>query len=557
MNSPCDGDAAREDSVERIKQKIRTKQPFNPVLEGWKSYAQTDEDGIIRHCLKKISAKSELSNTFLEIGCGNGKENNTHQLLLDGCRGIWVDGSEDNIQSIASELGGSIFENLLIINKYVREGDELLAVRAKNYLCTTSLDFLSIDIDGNDELIASPFITSLNPKLVCVEYNAKFRPPTKIRIRSNPNHRWTGDDYYGSSLQSWCDYFSDKNYKLICCNFSGVNAFFARQDLLDCFDEIYPSCELYMPPRYWAALGEAGHRSSLKWLNQILNDKQFADFSRPIDLIETSTGPFYAFRNDFLGDELRKNGHYHEKSVRHICEFLKLNYNFTAKTLINVGANIGLYSIYGLKADLFENCICIEPQKENFKLLEKNLVINNVRGNALTLQCAASDRAGSAQIEICASNCGDHRIRSHSLDPKIKQVDQEATRDLEIISTITLDSLIENPETSLTPADCLAWIDTQGHEGHILLGAKKLIRKNSCRFIVIEYWPYGLLRSGLDKARFLELIKNFDCIYEFTDSEGDFYLKKANLQGLADYFDASIDATAPGIHPHKNLLLIA
>ena len=40
----------------------------------------------------------------------------------------------------------------------------------------------------------------------------------------------------------------------------------------------------------------------------------------------------------------------------------------------------------------------------------------------------------------------------------------------------------------------LAWIDTQGHEGHVLSGASRLIQANVP--IVIEFWPYGLKRSG-------------------------------------------------------------
>ncbi len=40
----------------------------------------------------------------------------------------------------------------------------------------------------------------------------------------------------------------------------------------------------------------------------------------------------------------------------------------------------------------------------------------------------------------------------------------------------------------------LCWIDTQGHEGHVLAGARALCASRSP--IVIEFWPFGLQQSG-------------------------------------------------------------
>ena len=58
----------------------RRQQPENPVIHGWASYAQFDEDGIVRHCLETISSVSPLSKTAVEVGCGDGRENCTRKL---------------------------------------------------------------------------------------------------------------------------------------------------------------------------------------------------------------------------------------------------------------------------------------------------------------------------------------------------------------------------------------------------------------------------------------------------------------------------------------------
>ena len=97
-----------------LKAEVGQNNPDNPMIQGWKSFSQCDEDGIIRECLKRIRVDTELSGTFIEIGCGDGLENNTHQLLIDGFIGAWCDADPNNIERIANACGGLISGNLLV-----------------------------------------------------------------------------------------------------------------------------------------------------------------------------------------------------------------------------------------------------------------------------------------------------------------------------------------------------------------------------------------------------------------------------------------------------------
>jgi hypothetical protein len=64
-----------------------------------------------------------------------------------------------------------------------------------------------------------------------------------------------------------------------------------------------------------------------------------------------------------------------------------------------------------------------------------------------------------------------------------------------------LDSLADTGEIDLHDID-LVWMDAQGHEGHILDGAKRIVDLGIP--IVTEYWPYGLRRVGaLDRLHAL------------------------------------------------------
>lgn len=255
--------------IRLLKASIAAIMPGNPVLAGFGAYSQCDEDGIIQECLSRVSRHSDLEKTFVEIGCGNGLENNTRLLLMSGYRGVWVDGNSNNIFQMCSAIGKERDHRLLpSISMVSANNAEQIAQEAKSFLNIDSVDFLSLDIDGNDYYVMPSFINILNPKIVCVEYNAKFPPPIRLTIKYDDDHAWGGDDYFGSTLQLWNDYFASAGYTLVCCNLSGVNAFFIRNDLMIEF-ATYDIGILFQPARYWLVNGDKGHPSSFKWLTQL------------------------------------------------------------------------------------------------------------------------------------------------------------------------------------------------------------------------------------------------------------------------------------------------
>lgn len=258
----------RPQSIHEIalwREEIARTTPGNPALHGWNSYSQCDEDGIIRECLRLISSVAPLSKTFIEVGCGNGLENNSHQLALDGYKGCWLDGDPANIQYIAKELGTLETGSLLVQQAFVTlENVSALMSGLRDFLAVDDIDFFSLDTDGNDIHLVQEALKTIKPKLICVEYNGKFPPPTRLEMAYAPDHGWAYDDYYGASLQSWVDRLV--GYQLVSCNMSGVNAFFARNDVATAFP-LYSVDQLYQQCRYWL-IGNTGHPHTLKWLKQ-------------------------------------------------------------------------------------------------------------------------------------------------------------------------------------------------------------------------------------------------------------------------------------------------
>jgi hypothetical protein len=247
--------------ISRIHAGISITMPDNLILRGHKVYSQTDEDGIIAAIFENIPGGS-----FLEIGCGSGLENNTHALLLQGWRGVWVDGSSKNIAAIQREVPDS--DVLLVEQLFVDASNvKSLIERSCRFLAVSELDFLSLDIDGNDIHVLRAGLSAYKPKVLCCEYNGKFMPPLRVAIAYNAKHSWEGDDYHGASLCAFVEALTD--YTLITCNVSGSNAFFVRNDLAHHFT-IYPQEQLFQPTRYHLSELASGHPASFKFLRDRL-----------------------------------------------------------------------------------------------------------------------------------------------------------------------------------------------------------------------------------------------------------------------------------------------
>src|ERR1700723_4547972 len=75
------------------------------VKSGYRVYSQADEDGILHEIFRRIG---EGKRTFLELGVGNGLENNTLFLLVQGWSGIWIEGSDRKAAAAKKNLAALV-----------------------------------------------------------------------------------------------------------------------------------------------------------------------------------------------------------------------------------------------------------------------------------------------------------------------------------------------------------------------------------------------------------------------------------------------------------------
>jgi FkbM family methyltransferase len=187
--------------------------------------------------------------------------------------------------------------------------------------------------------------------------------------------------------------------------------------------------------------------------------------------------------------------------------------NFNTKTFLDIGANIGTTSLPAVMRYGFSSAIALEPEPTNFRLLQQNILANGLNDRIQAVNCALTDRPQELLFEICSANSGDNRVRIAGNGRASGVMDEEQRRTIHVQGS-TFDALVEDGTIRLADLG-LVWIDTQGHEAHVLQGASKLLASHLP--VVMEYWPYALNRvDGLQTledlimsnyTRFLDLRK--------------------------------------------------
>ena len=143
---------------------------------------------------------------------------------------------------------------------------------------------------------------------------------------------------------------------------------------------------------------------------------------------------------------------------------------------LDLGANIGTTCIY-FKKILAPNLkiLAFEPAPENFKLLRANLILNDV-DNAVVENYGLGDEETEMTMNIAPWNPAANRLFS-DLNKTYSQT----------VKIIPLDKYFA--EKNISPKDVkYIWLDTEGFEAQVLLGAKNILTENPAP-IFMEFNP--------------------------------------------------------------------
>ena len=171
-------------------------------------------------------------------------------------------------------------------------------------------------------------------------------------------------------------------------------------------------------------------------------------------------------------------------------------------TILDVGASNGVTSIGMLHLGELDRAIAIEPEPRNFVLLRHNVRQNSLNDRVVCLPAAASNQKGELPFEVSSTNDGDHRVRTNG-NHGVPELFQESVRRVITVQTDNLCDLLSDVPRKFTQNIAVIWIDVQGYEGYVFLGAMKLLSTGIP--VVSEIWPYGIRRSGMSEEQFCRI----------------------------------------------------
>lgn len=222
-------------------------------------YSQNGEDGAIAEIFNRIGENTRF---FVEIGAGDGQQNNTRFLLECGWSGIWWEGNQQHCDTIKRNFASEIAAgSLTLIEGFVTRENVQDELQKAN--CPQGFGLLSVDVDMNTSHVWAA-LRYHRPRVAVIEYNQNVPASLSWEVEYHADSVWQGDNLFGASLKRLEEIGDDLGYRLVGCELTGINAYFVRKDLAHDGLFLYPATaeQHYEPPRLHFLTCSRGHPSA-------------------------------------------------------------------------------------------------------------------------------------------------------------------------------------------------------------------------------------------------------------------------------------------------------
>lgn len=147
----------------------------------------------------------------------------------------------------------------------------------------------------------------------------------------------------------------------------------------------------------------------------------------------------------------------------------------------DIGACEGRFSLYAASKNIAS--LAFEPEKQNFRILKKNIELNNFKKKIRAFQIAISSSQRNGVLLIGQVWPGGHwkklKDSKHRPDLEFK------IRKTQPVKIYSLDNIIKNKKL---PIPRLLKIDADGSEISILQGALNVLKSKELKTIIIEFF---------------------------------------------------------------------
>ena len=236
-------------------QDIPEKNETNKGLSFYEAslFSQNGEDGIIRYIFSQIGFDSRY---FVEFGFGAHQCNSLRLILHENFKGLMMDGSEEQCRIFNLTCKAKGISDVHAANAFIDRDNLEHLIRSNNV--PAEIDFLSIDVDGNDYWFWK-CLQCINPRVICIEYNSGIGSKYSWTIPYNKEfERFSAHPsgfFAGASIKALESLGEKKGYRLVGCDTTGTNAFFLRNDLGNNQIPTLKASEAFRPHQNWIQRG--------------------------------------------------------------------------------------------------------------------------------------------------------------------------------------------------------------------------------------------------------------------------------------------------------------
>jgi FkbM family methyltransferase len=148
--------------------------------------------------------------------------------------------------------------------------------------------------------------------------------------------------------------------------------------------------------------------------------------------------------------------------------------------LVDIGANVGMYTIWAAKTRGVR-VYAFEPESQNYALLYKNIVLNDLVQQVVAYCVALSDETGYSLLHLSEFHPGGS---CHTFGEKVDyKLERRESKVSQGCVSATLDQLIESGVVA--PPDYIK-IDVDGFEHKVLAGCRNVLANPRLKSILVE-----------------------------------------------------------------------
>ena len=198
----------------------------------------------------------------------------------------------------------------------------------------------------------------------------------------------------------------------------------------------------------------------------------------------------FVHRRDVLGRHVAKYGEYEPDLTQWIDA--RLQKNATPGLFVDVGANVGWFTLHAARHTSVEAVVAFEPDLFNAHLLDRNVGENGLE-NVVVSACAVGARPRTARLyRYKGSNLGRHSLLT------------DYGRGSRTVPQVDLDTALRDLGFEDRPIHILK-VDVEGGEPDVIAGAKRTLARTAV--VIHEFSPILSRAGGLSPE---EMLRSLD-----------------------------------------------